>query len=146
MRYKELAHYVAEDPGMDLTAEQKLAVACLTRAIRDYVGDILPYKRGRGSEEDNERIKRSARCWVASESEDTYSFLWICEALDIDSEALRSVIRSLSKDPAAAKALSGRLAGIRRSAVGAESNRMCLRPTTKHRIHYILRMRKLRAG
>jgi len=70
----------------DVQPERHLLAAMLQRAIADVLSSI-PIER---------HIQREALGWVMRKSKDNrlrkFSFEWVCQALDIDSDTLRSSI------------------------------------------------------
>lgn len=80
--------------------ELALFIAILVRALRDVTGDTAPFVYSSKSPEQAQgqaqAIARSARKWIFSnlpESDDSLSFTYICEALEIDAKRLRKTVR-----------------------------------------------------
>ena len=64
--------------------EELLAIAVLSRAIRDSIGDSYPIDLSKKGRNGRLAISRSAESWFYSTSTDGYSFRFICEVLSID--------------------------------------------------------------
>lgn len=74
---------------MVVEAEQRLLVEVLKRAILDALG------RYTVSTHDTVYHTMSARRWLDSPSVDIFSFLWICDHLDLDSATVRARVYAL---------------------------------------------------
>lgn len=79
----------AVDEHIALDGEVLLLWAIMHRAILDYVDDSLCREERR---EDRDVLQRKAKRWIFSESVECFSFLWICDHLDIDSYRWRQKI------------------------------------------------------
>lgn len=76
--------------------ERALMLAILEDAIRCF----QEHRHGRRAEP--RRLAREAEAWIRSRSERPFSFVGICEALDLPADALRRVLLSWRGRPAAA--------------------------------------------
>ena len=70
------------------TPEQKLVCAVLERAIKDAIGKTKLKKEL----SDKEVVK--ARAWFRSKSDHSFSFLFICEYLKLDSISILATIKT----------------------------------------------------
>jgi hypothetical protein len=85
---------IFDAPNMTGTPERRLLLAVLERAILDYVGN-------------DPREIADAKAWIFEHIEDEsheemtivpeFSFLWICQELDLDAKLIASYIRSMPK-------------------------------------------------
>lgn len=77
------------------TPERNLLAAILMRAIRDYLSKCS----------DSENSYSEARAWLKIDREvpkkdSSWTFVWICEHLDLEALTLRDLIEAESKIPA----------------------------------------------
>jgi hypothetical protein len=75
--------FSASEPG--LSSERQLWSAVLGLAIEDYTDSRT-----------NTQNRRVIRVWLASESHEPASFLWICDHLEIDAMAVRRRVIELT--------------------------------------------------
>lgn len=97
-----------EDPSDAFTCEQVLCCAMLTRAIRDALGDTYPWDRHRYPA-GHKKIVRNAEAWLWAHSTTEFSFVWVCEHLSVDPEALRATVEELQNLPDGLRVMSARL-------------------------------------
>ena len=75
-------------PNMTGSPERRLLLAILERAILDFVGN------------DERELEQAGQWLFASERENRnehFSFEWVCEQLDLDSERISSKIRAMPR-------------------------------------------------
>lgn len=87
--------YFTLDENTDRTPEELLAIAVLSRAIRDSLEDIslIDTEKGRS------KAVRSAESWLYSDSHEPYSFRWICETLCIEPKKVLKFCDEVREDP-----------------------------------------------
>ena len=73
-------------------AAKRLWAAVLDQAIKDSQAD----KPGHNSHESI--IAEGARAWFSSKSQEDGSFLWVCDILGIDPEAVQNYIAFMAED------------------------------------------------
>ena len=92
---------VALDVPDELRPLKLLCAATLTRAIRDSLGVTYPHfaiaaTRGGGV---RAAIISDAKRWIGSENWEPFSFLWICEVLELSPAGTRKHILEISNLP-----------------------------------------------
>mgnify|MGYP000617872274 CR=1 FL=1 len=76
------------DSLLDTIPEKIFLWAILERAIYDAIGDYKVFST------DTPYIQREAMAWIRSDSEEEFSFEWICLHLDIAPELVRKCVKS----------------------------------------------------
>ena len=76
-----------EDEAIGIDPEKKLLVAILIRALADLVTEDTQAKS-------RQHIRREALAWFSSPVRVPWSFLWLCDALEVDP---KMVTRRLSE-------------------------------------------------
>lgn len=89
MRQTKLTNMSKNLNHSDFTHDKfkNLAYAIIARAIEDLINDS----------KDSRPHKRDASRWLTSNNTEPFSFLWICEKVDLDVEFLYESIRKLSQ-------------------------------------------------
>ena len=70
-----------EDEAIGIGPEKKLLVAILIRALADLVTEDTRDKS-------RQHIRREALAWFSSTVRVPWSFLWLCDALEVDPEMI----------------------------------------------------------
>lgn len=81
-------------PHLDLGWERALWHAVLVQAIRDVVSGPEEFESGL-SEED---CRRAAQHWVNDSKDEPRRFLWVCDHLDLEPNAVRRQIAEREND------------------------------------------------
>ena len=68
--------------------EKDLVIAVLQRAVEDARGDL----KGLGVK-DRQKVQQSALGWIRRNTNRCFSFLWVCDALELDPEWIRRRIK-----------------------------------------------------
>lgn len=78
-----------------------MCAACLTRAIRDSVGVTYPHYAVAASRNGGVRaaIIADAQRWLGSEDSGPFSFLWVCDVLEISPIDTRGKVAEVSRLP-----------------------------------------------
>ena len=84
---------------MDLRGEKALLVAILERAILDYASESQPagvsWATGKYLANNIRNIRAEAHEWIfMEESHEPYTFLWICELLELSPNITREAIEN----------------------------------------------------
>jgi hypothetical protein len=82
--------------AFDADGSQRLWIAVLEQAFRDYYGDIPSEGPAHYRQALLAQCRRSAKAWFLSESNGMGSFRWIADLFDLDARAVR---RRLFKGP-----------------------------------------------
>lgn len=80
--------YFTEEELDEKPAERNLLAALLDRAIRDMFI------------EDDRIVRREIRAWLDKKmvkNPQAFSFQWVCESLDLDAKAMRSIIKKMDR-------------------------------------------------
>lgn len=92
-RPQELNYFhLVERECASLSAEHKLMIAVLTRALSDALKPITIFN---ASGRVKMRHRENALAFFACESEEPFSFRWLCEHVSVDPEGLRERILAL---------------------------------------------------
>ncbi len=117
--------------------EEKLMIAVLARAIRDYLGDISPKNTSKSKARC--AIMRTAQGWMHSlRTDDEYSFHHVCETLNIEKRAVFKFIADCQEVLSSSPNLMDMPLRQYRREVGMDAE-------AKTRTHYVLtQIEKLR--
>ena len=69
--------------------EKMLCMAVLQRAILDYLELSMSSEQGKNRKEDRVYYRGTAVRWFLDDECDPFSFCWVCEHLDIDTDFIR---------------------------------------------------------
>jgi hypothetical protein len=92
-RPQELNYFhIVEREAVALSPEHKLMIAVLTRALSDALKPITIFNQSGRSKI---KHRENALAFFASDSEEPFSFRWLCEHVSVDPEGLRERIQAL---------------------------------------------------